>query len=1580
MKRRANISKFIFAILSLLITANLWGQTTSSLPKGNGGQYSPWLIESAADWEIFVNDVNVLGYNYSGKYVQLTENIGTVSEPITSMVGVWSDKESLRKPFSGIFSGDNFILTVRYENTGEYTAPFQCTKGATIKLLAVRGDIITTEGYAAGLIGGNYGSKTKVENNVMVSVNITDGNNGSAGDNCAGIVVDGTYVEISATVYNGMIKANKNCGGFIVTGSNTNPTYTKINNSLFAPAEGTEMVYGENFVANNTYNRLATSYYATQIGESVQGNRAYASYDDVPNSGFWVKKTLHDGEDYFVGGEGAIVGLHSEYYQNNIQNGGFVYTVTFKEPDIDAVDVDPSYYTAVILSDESPITLDDIRPGDYTLKITGNTGYCKGVKNAGFSVLRSVFQYGSGTEADPYQIDSNTDWNILANAVNDGHSFDGEYLKLMNDITLTINNSVGSDMMVGSSRNASGGPEDKWFSGTFDGDWHTLTFNVGSNGSAYKPEHQYFPSAPFSVIDGATIKNLTVEGKIYASNKYNSGVVGYNFNAKTSRASYIINCTSSINIDCSAIRGTNPDCSSSGFVAENKSGSIYFTNCIFNGLIDKGSLSAAQKCAGFVSYNGGSKLFFTNCTMAGIITLTGNYATFFRNGSAEFSNAYYINNYGGVTNCKQAQTDVPTNSIARIYQDLNYLVFDPYYVPGGIVTGFETTIYTYVEGQTITIDAPTVEYYGRTLRRGTDYVIKVNDVLVEGDLTISTDGSFDFKVEGIGDIYGGSQTTTIEVRNFNTWEKVKDALADASHGDRNIILNADISPKEPAGTDVALVVNGTVVLDLNGHTIDRNLTDSVVYGQVIRVNSTASLTINGPGTITGGFHFPGTEAVPSVNQYYDKRDGGGIHNRGTLVLNNVDIVRNTCVKEAWGSESYSARGGGIYTGSGSSLIINGGNIEYNEARGGGGGIYCDNAAVFEMNGVTIYGNTSESKGGGIRVYTSGTNVATWTDCSIWFNTATAVMGEGGGVFMEGGELHMTRCDIMGNQSRLRGCGFHSVKGKTVAKDCNISYNGSYSTDDGNYGGGICLNNTGNNHSIYIMDGGTVEGNNSNNDGGGIYVYDGAEFKVMGNVRILDNYKASVEEGATPNNTYLAGDAVIEVIGPLGDDAIINITPHGNGGLAVEFAEGASSGSLAEDLSHFTLDNNNYNIIIDEDGNIESYEPYPWNETSTWNGTIATNSDGTGTIPTSESILEVHRALRIPSGCVAYAGHIDIDDFCDIIIEDGGELITESKVPVLAKKNILAADAEKAQGWYIVSSPVENPSIAERTNLITGTAYSPKYDLYRFNEAAEELQWENYRAGHGDFTMLEEGRGYLYRNKEAYTIDIGGMLNAEAIKYPLSYSGNHSLKGFNLIGNPYSHTIYKGADNAAIPNRRLVSAPNNYEVNLEDNYYVLNPTTGAWDLTTDGTAIPPLTAILVQAAGEDRILQFANSTNGGAGAKESDGKGIWFTVAINQYEDKAYVEFREGHGLNKIAHENEDAPMLYIHHDDEDFASADVNPETKAFNLNFEAATMGRYTLSVKPQGEFSYLHLYDKVEGSDIDLLAKGEYSFVGLP
>ncbi len=644
--------------------------------------------------------------------------------------------------------------------------------------------------------------------------------------------------------------------------------------------------------------------------------------------------------------------------------------------------------------------------------------------------------------------------------------------------------------------------------------------------------------------------------------------------------------------------------------------------------------------------------------------------------------------------------------------------------------------------------------------------------------------------------------------------------------------------------------------------------------------------------------------------------------------------------------------------------------------------FCDGANPFVMTGVEVWSNTGDSKGGGLRIKTTGGAIAYLTDCDIsWWNSASADASQGGGIYLESGELVMTRCNISGNATTMQGGGFFSYSGKTTAIDCTIENNGTYYYDsDVNHGGGICLfDNKGSNHSIYIMDGGVIKNNNCSKDGGGVYVYEGAVFQVKGNVQITDNVQGELEVGGgDANNAYLAGSAVIEVIEPgLGNEAFINITPHDGGGVAVVFAEGAASGIPAENLSHFTLDGSDYNIIINKDGNIESYEPYSWTETATWDGTIAT--DLNGEIPDGSTNIIIYRAVKIPSGVTANAGTITCNAFCDIIIEDGAQLITNSAdVAVLAKKNVEEADEDDQTGWYLISSPVTNPSITDNTNLITKSGHydDPSYDLYRFNEAAE-LQWENYRASHADFTILQNGRGYLYRNANDHEIDIGGTLNVSDITYNLSCSGKGDLKGFNLIGNPYSHNITllntTLVDNSGKP---IVDGESN-PINLT-GFYRLSKDDGSWSakVTSVDATIAPLEGFLVQ-VNEPRTVKFSRTPRG---SSKSNGDNIKFTVANSQYEDVAYALFENGLGLNKIEHMNEDVPMVYININKEDFAIATLNDEVKQFNLNLEAKTTGKYTLKVEKTGAYRYMHLIDKVAEKDINLLEENEYSFIGSP
>ena len=322
---------------------------------------------------------------------------------------------------------------------------------------------------------------------------------------------------------------------------------------------------------------------------------------------------------------------------------------------------------------------------------------------------------------------------------------------------------------------------------------------------------------------------------------------------------------------------------------------------------------------------------------------------------------------------------------------------------------------------------------------------------------------------------------------------------------------------------------------------------------------------------------------------------------------------------------------------------------------------------------------------------------------------------------------------------------------------------------------------------------------------------------------------------------------------------------------------------------------------------------------------------------------------------------------NLIIEDGGQLITNSAVAATIRKNVASATSkdDPVYGWYTISSPLATTKIAgdgANTNLTTGT-----YDLLRYDEGSHT--WENYKAGHGDFANMTAGRGYIYRNSGDVTVEYKGTVNNGKVDYPVTKDGD-MLTGFNLIGNPYPHEIYKG-EGTAIPN----SKADDYE--LATGFYTLTKE-GAWHSGTDNTtAILPGQGLLVQATTAGTI-SMTNTTS--ASSAKTNNDNIKFTVANSRYEDVTYAWFDKGIGLDKIDHRNPDVPMLYISRDDKNYAVATMSDDTEAFNLCFKAKKMGQYTLSYAAKGEFNYLHVIDCLTGDDVDMLLEEKYVFTATP
>lgn len=382
----------------------------------------------------------------------------------------------------------------------------------------------------------------------------------------------------------------------------------------------------------------------------------------------------------------------------------------------------------------------------------------------------------------------------------------------------------------------------------------------------------------------------------------------------------------------------------------------------------------------------------------------------------------------------------------------------------------------------------------------------------------------------------------------------------------------------------------------------------------------------------------------------------------------------------------------------------------------------------------------------------------------------------------------------------------------------------------------------------------------------------------------------------------------------------------------------------------------------------------WSEVGNWQG---------GALPsaTDEVVIESNCTIDINATVASLAisdggsvtiqegkiltvnGTLTNDVVSRLVIEDGAQLVNASaNVKATCEKDITSYNAKSSDGWYTISSPVDGMTIV-------GSAFvTPDYDLYRFNETRIGGEWENYKDNSNvDFTTFQNGRGYLYANSNTDHYDFTGTLNNADVNAAVTFTDRtDGLSGFNLIGNPFPHIIYKGVG-GAIDN-----------ANLASGYYTLS-NEGAWHIHTYEEVIQPGQGILVKTVANTNLTiakSNAEATAESAGAKATVSR-IDIVVKGGNGEDRTFVYFGQGIGLNKMANFTDQVPSLSIRYDGSDYAIAHVGNVCESLDLMFVNRQSGDFSLSVGFEGKrFSYFHLVDLVAGVDIDLLQNPNYDF----
>lgn len=220
---------------------------------------------------------------------------------------------------------------------------------------------------------------------------------------------------------------------------------------------------------------------------------------------------------------------------------------------------------------------------------------------------------GSGTDDDPYLIGSDADWETFVSYINDkGGSYRYSNYKLTADIHVSS--------MVGKNDDTNA------FKGIFDGNGHTMTLNLTTDGRSF--------FAPFRYVGGSTFKRLHIAGKITSNSYYVASLVGHHRWGTLN----IYNCWSSVDIVCTK---KTDNSFNAGFVGYSYDSNININNCRFDG-----SLQGAETggWSGFVGQriSNSSSTNISNCLFAPtqLTVATNNSNTFVYN-SYVITNSYY---------------------------------------------------------------------------------------------------------------------------------------------------------------------------------------------------------------------------------------------------------------------------------------------------------------------------------------------------------------------------------------------------------------------------------------------------------------------------------------------------------------------------------------------------------------------------------------------------------------------------------------------------------------------------------------------------------------------------------------------------------------------------------------------------------------------------------------------------------------------------------------------------------------------------------------------------------------------------
>ena len=612
------IQRLCLFLFVLVLTMPTWAQG------GSGNESETITIASKADWKAFCQRVNSGQTTLNAK---LTRDVDLGEEIVMAGREHPYNYNSFYY-YTGTFDGQGHTLKFNWNaDEDDRIAPFWCVKDATIRNLRTQGKI-TKKGY--GLSGMVYiASGTTTITGCISDVDITGRNGGWNDSRAAGMVqavADGTSVQITDCLVKGSITDNadenyRRMAGFVYSNSGT---YTLTRCLYVGKNNAANSEYSYTFGSDGYGATFTDCYYLNPCGKA-QGKQVTA---ERLKSGEMAKLLQGDRTENVWGQplgtdlepmptadatrrvyEVKFVYNDKEVATRYATNGQSIHggMPTFTAKDLLGTGYNPHHYYAIAFADNfnasTPVNAD--RKVDITL-----------------------------AEKDCYEIASKADWKTFCDLVNSGQN--------AIDAKMTADVDLGEDiMMLG---------YDKSYSGTFDGNGHTLKINWNSGDRTW--------IAPFQTVYGATIKNLRTEGEINSSTHILSGLVHEVYGTTN-----ISGCVSNVNITSSY---TGQGCDAAGMIeCVRDNAKVTITDCLVKGKFHATTESGRRYMSGFVNNQYGT-CTLTNCLYIGENNATTGGHTFAE--KATVTNCYYLNPCGEAQGDKVTAEWLKSGEMAKLLQ------------------------------------------------------------------------------------------------------------------------------------------------------------------------------------------------------------------------------------------------------------------------------------------------------------------------------------------------------------------------------------------------------------------------------------------------------------------------------------------------------------------------------------------------------------------------------------------------------------------------------------------------------------------------------------------------------------------------------------------------------------------------------------------------------------------------------------------------------------------------------------------------------------------------------------------------